>query len=243
MESRLYDEMYAQERDHWWHRGKRFLVRCLISRHVRGGRDQNVLIVGVGTGFLHRELQDRYRVSGMDLSSISLSYSRARGCRSLLSADAEEGLPVQPASVDVIIALDVVEHLARDSSFIKECARVLRPDGRILITVPAFPQMWSLWDEVLDHKCRYTLKTLRDLFQRIPFSINHNSYWNATSFAPAYLIRKIKKARDDRSSEFFSVSRTINATLTALLSLEAAISMVFRLPFGLSCVLVATRNR
>ena len=46
------------------------------------------------------------------------------------------GLPVRTASVDVVANLQVIEHLWDQEGFLAECARVLRPGGRLIVTTP-----------------------------------------------------------------------------------------------------------
>src|SRR5207249_4757788 len=52
-------------------------------------------------------------------------------------------LPLAPAAFDVVLALDVFEHLDDDATALAEAARLLKADGTLVVTVPALPSLWG----------------------------------------------------------------------------------------------------
>jgi ubiquinone/menaquinone biosynthesis C-methylase UbiE len=76
------------------------------------------------------------------------------GYKSLIKANAEE-LPSKECAFSLIIALDILEHLD-DSKVLKESYRVLKPNGYLIVRVPAFASLWSKRDGALQHKRRYS---------------------------------------------------------------------------------------
>ena len=64
---------------------------------------------------------------------------------------------------DIILAMDVLEHIKEDHAALKEWRNTLKPDGLLLITVPAFQHLWSSHDIFLGHYKRYNNKSLNDL--------------------------------------------------------------------------------
>ncbi len=240
MEPVLYEEMFRMEQHYWWHRGKRYFIHRLLRRFLQGAKGR-LLIPGVGTGYLQMELQGRYEVVGLDFSAQALSFCKSRGCEKLALADLEQGLPFAPDSFDGILAFDVLEHLEQDDRFLCECFRVLRPGAFLLVGVPAFPAMWSLWDEMLHHKRRYLRRGLSRQISGHRFDLVYANYYNMLSYPPAFVIRKLKKHLGCSSSEFVRLPEPANKMMTAVFQAELAASLRIPLPFGLSCAAVGRK--
>lgn len=106
-----------------------------------GGPVGTVLDCGSGNG---RELEETFSSWMHDarLSYVGLEWSAgevARGRAANLDirqADLNVPLPVDSESIDVIIAYSVVEHLLMPCAFMRECHRVLKPGGRLVILTP-----------------------------------------------------------------------------------------------------------
>src|SRR3972149_2771725 len=63
--------------------------------------------------------------------------------------------PYRSAQFDAVICVDVLEHLEDDRAGLADIYRVLKPGGRVLVTVPAFQSLWSRRDVQLPPKRRY----------------------------------------------------------------------------------------
>jgi ubiquinone/menaquinone biosynthesis C-methylase UbiE len=73
------------------------------------------------------------------------------------------GMPVADASVDCVTCTQVLEHIEDDNAAVAEFARVLKPGGHALITVPTPPEPWPHDGHVREG---YTEQQLTDLFAR-----------------------------------------------------------------------------
>ena len=155
MKKYLYEDLYSLEDKHWWHISKRRIVRNLIKKynHLDNPR---ILDIGCGTGKNMEELQSLGPVFGLDSSIEALKYCKKRGLNNLIEGTAEK-TSLKSSFFDVVTLLDVLEH-TDDNKTLKEMNRIIKKDGIIIITVPAFGWLWSTWDEVLHHKRRYTTK-------------------------------------------------------------------------------------
>lgn len=102
----------------------------------------DIVDIGAGQGAISaRLLEAGYRVSACDLFP---EMFRAKGieCRQV---DATGALPFEDESLDVAIAVEVVEHLESHRPLFSEAARVLRPGGAFIFTTPNINSLKSRW--------------------------------------------------------------------------------------------------
>ncbi len=87
------------------------------------------------------------------------------------------------ASFDSIVALNVVEHIENDSLALANCYKLLKPNGHVVILVPAYKWLFNKFDVGLEHFRRYTKKRLVQLIAGNNFEIKHSQYFNAVAIA------------------------------------------------------------
>jgi len=244
MEERLYQEFYAVERTHWWSVGMRGIFHMLLGAAIRDLRDPRILDLGCGTGITMEEFRRHGRILGVDLAWEALLHVRKRDpAFALVQADLA-GLPIAAGSVEVVLAFDVLEHLADDAGAVREIHRVLRPGGVALLNVPAFPSLWSGKDDANHHRRRYTTASLRRLLEREGFVAERLTYTNATLFLPIWCARQIQRRtrRPWDSEAEYHPRPFVNRTLIRLLGAERALLRRFDLPFGTSVTCLARRK-
>ena len=83
---------------------------------------------------------------GVDADERAVGFCRARG-EGRVQVLESEILPFPDDAFDLVTALDVLEHIENDRAALREVARVLRPGGMLLATVPAHGWMWGVQDE------------------------------------------------------------------------------------------------
>jgi SAM-dependent methyltransferase len=64
-------------------------------------------------------------------------------------------LPFQDAVFDLVMAMDIIEHVVDDEAVLREVARVLRPGGALVISSTLHPDSWTSFDDVVGHFRRY----------------------------------------------------------------------------------------
>ena len=240
MQPYLYDDLYELEDTHWWHRAKRRLVSNLIVRCAARKRPR-ILDVGCGTG-KNIEAWSRFGPSsGIDSEPRAIAYCKKRGISNVCQGRAEHtGLPA--SSVDVVTMLDVLEH-TEDMIVLSEIARILSKGGIFIVTVPAYPWLWSTWDVVLHHKRRYTKNKLRRALSASGFNTLYTSHVFSFLVIPVVLIRFVKSRlpEDQYGSDFRLNPRAMNRILYILCILEQSVMKIMPLPFGTSIVCVAQK--
>lgn len=150
----------------WWQARARLIAR-LIKNHG-GPNPQNILDVGCGWGVTLEYLESLgHEVTGLDVGRESLAMLD-RANRRLILGDIQNG-PISASDrgkFDVVLALDVLEHLSDDRSAMDHLAELVRPGGLVIVTVPALPELWSEFDAIQGHQKRYEKHELLDLVSR-----------------------------------------------------------------------------
>jgi SAM-dependent methyltransferase len=203
-------KLAALEDGHWWYRERRHLLGRAIA-DLRPGRAMDIGAAGGGNT---RVLQAAgWSVGALEYGEDGATVAAERGLP-VLRGDAT-ALPVADASLDLVVAFDVLEHIVDDDAAVAEVLRTLRPGGRFLVAVPADPRLWSEHDVAVDHVRRYTRTTLRDLLERGGFEVTSLTSWNV-------LLRPVvaRRRRASSGSDLDQVPRLVNAGLRALVTLE-----------------------
>jgi SAM-dependent methyltransferase len=247
MERHTYAIMYEVEGAHWWFAGRRRILESFVEEIVAklksGGLSEQprILDVGCGTGANLEMLAAFGAAEGVDVSEDALAFCRARGLTNV-RLGAGERLPYEDNSFDLVTALDVVEHLDDDAAGLQEMRRVLRPDGRALLFVPAFMWLWGVQDDVSHHRRRYTLPQLTERVRAAGFEVERATYANLTFFAPILAGRLLMRATGARpaSENNLNVS-ALNGVLGHIFGAERFWLRRLNFPFGVSAVCVARR--
>ena len=234
-------ELIATEHGYWWHAAKRELIIDLLRRHFPPPR--RLVEVGVGSGGNLAAFQELgYEVGGLDILPESVAHARRRGIADIHVHDIETGWPLPPDSADTIVMLDVLEHLREPAMALQHAARVLVPDGGIVLTVPAGPWLTSTWDDMLGHHRRYTRAMLRAQAHEAGFRVAWLSHWNSFSLAPAAAVRLSERfLRSRHSTAFPRIPESVARLLLQCARAERALLRRTPIPFGLSLVGVLTR--
>lgn len=227
---------HSLEDENWWFKARQdFVLRFLKMNDI--SKESRLLDIGCGGGALLQVLAfsgytDTY---GVDVSPEAVAFARAKGITNVRIADAQEKQDFQEGFFDVIIAMDILEHLQNPERALQEWQRLLKNDGILLIFVPAFQLLWSQHDVINHHKTRYTKKRLFDLARNVNFKPNLYSYWNFMMFVPYLLLLKIKNYAGHRLVVLKRNRVFVNELLKIILFIENALIMRGAyFPFGVS---------
>ncbi|ACY99765.1 MULTISPECIES: class I SAM-dependent methyltransferase [Thermomonospora] len=202
----------AIEDDNWWYRER----RAIIARELRrlGGPPGRAADIGAAGGGNTRVLVEHgWEAIAIDASPEAVELAKRRGI------DAYHGdacyLPLSTGDFDFVMALDVLQHIPDDQTAAGELARVLRPGGVALISVPCDLSLWSAHDVALGHVRRYSRESLAALIEGAGLQLDRMWSWNV-------LLRPVVKWRRHRSAPQGAgrLNPVVNAGLRAVVMLE-----------------------
>lgn len=245
MEERFYDEYFEIEERHWWFVGRRRIIGAMLDQRLGADRERLALDVGCGTGFMLGFLGQWAEVTGADADSAALAYCGERGFDTVHLIEGER-LPFDDGSFDLVSAFDVLEHIEDDGRMASEMARVLRPGGTMIVTVPAYRVLWGAQDEISHHYRRYGRRELRGLITGSGLALERLSSFNTLLFGPIAAIRLARRlipAKGKAELSDFSINRPgpVNDILARVFSAEAGLLKRVDLPFGVSMLALATK--
>jgi len=231
-----YEHLY---RGHWWWRAREaILLRELERLSLPPPERTAILDVGCGNGLLLPVLERFGRPTGLEVE------------RELVADDAplRDRIHHEPLGdpfwaerrFDLVLALDVVEHIPDDVAFSALLAERVRPGGFLVVTVPAFPILWDAHDERNHHQRRYRRRGLEALLEP------HGELVKLRHLFPSLFCAKLLVAWRNRRAttpieQAALPSPGTTAVLARLLRAEDRVLGLLRPPFGSSLLAVVRR--
>lgn len=235
------EHLAAIEAGHFWFPPRRELLASLLERHGYGRRNRgSALELGCGAGGFLGVLEERFElVVAVDAYGESLATAAQRtGQATLVQADVLR-VPLRDHQFDLVVALDVLEHV-EGPAFLHEAARLTRPGGRLLLSVPAFPSLWSPLDEAAGHRCRYRKRDLSRQLAESGWQLVHHTHYQAILFPLVWLVRRFSNQALRRAER--APSPVTAAPLALVNRLEVKLFRRLQLPWGSSLMAVAERT-
>ncbi|MDX1718277.1 MAG: class I SAM-dependent methyltransferase [Anderseniella sp.] len=240
MERDIYLRLDALQDSHWWFCARRDVIRETLKRICPDNRKVRILEAGCGTGGNLKMLSAFGDVAAFEPDREALVMAGAKGAYQLQQGSLPEGIPAYDGAFDMVVALDVLEHVERDVESLAALRKRLAPGGRMVLTVPAFPFLWSRHDETHHHFRRYTRKSLSEAFDQAGFEIEHLTYYNSFLFPLVAALRLGRRALGlSETADDQMPSPAVNKVLKTIFSGERKLVSRFSLPFGVSLLAVA----
>jgi SAM-dependent methyltransferase len=197
--------------------------------------------VGCGAGGTLAVLATQGAWVGVDADPAALRLSRRRGLAHLAGGGAE-ALPFREGTFAACLCLDLLYHrnVVSESGALRECHRVLRAGGLLLVTDSAFKWLRSAHDEAVHAARRYTRRELVERVRTAGFTPLLASYAYCLVF-PAIAAVRLARRGAGGGSDVFSLPRPLNTALLGVQAVERALLRLGPLPFGSSVVLVARK--
>jgi ubiquinone/menaquinone biosynthesis C-methylase UbiE len=250
-----FEKLYQIEDRHFWFKTRQAIVSVLTEQIIAGFQQGYLVMeIGCGTGNLLKTLENTCRkgsVFGLDLFWEGLAFAQERTKAGLIQARAE-CMPFSWEQFDLIGIFDVLEHLENDESILRTIQEMLKPGGKLLLTVPAHGDLWSSFDMVSYHQRRYTTSELTDKLISSGFSIVYMSECMQVLYPLAKLRRKApilleptkeKERSQKRFKQELTIMPVINEIAFQVLKMELK-QIRQRKPIarGTSIIAIASKN-
>ena len=240
MERHIYARMAEIDRDHWWFVGRRRIVAALIERFRPKPGPLAILEVGAGTGSNIALLQRFGEVDAVEPDDEARAFATARSGVAIKGGYLPDGVRLEKGRYDLIVLLDVLEHIPEDRTALASLADKLAPGGRLLLTVPGIPALWSGHDVAHHHQRRYTDRTLRDVVREAGFRPIHRSAFNTALLPVVVAVRALNRLLGRKGGDDDKLpSPLVNRMLARLFGAERHLAVRGWLPVGVSIALVA----
>ena len=240
MDRSIYDAMAEQDHSHWWYVARRDVLHDLIARRISPPKDARILEIGCGTGHNLAMLQQFGRVEGIELDSVSRDFARQRFGDAVYDARLPELAGIDRATYDLVAILDVLEHVEDDVAALQACAALLKPGGRVLITVPQYAWMWTGHDVANHHFRRYSKAELRDAISAAGLRVEMMASFNSLLFPLAVASRMAARLRGREGSDDAEPAAPINAAFKAVFGLERHLLGRVPMPPGVSIAAIVS---
>jgi SAM-dependent methyltransferase len=229
-----------------WTPAPRYLLRRnRVLKLLSGLTPGRLLEVGCGAGALLRDLDHAgFLCSALETSPAALDLARTINRDLPRTSLFSEPRHSWSGSFEVLLALEVLEHIEDDRQVLALWRSWLGPRGMLLISVPAHPQRWNATDDWAGHVRRYRRQGLQDLLEASGFSIIHLECYGfplANVLEPirarhhARLLREQRKPPEQTpipeiSGDRSGIERSMEVRLSPLLFSKAGVG-IMRLAF------------
>jgi SAM-dependent methyltransferase len=243
----LVDLIASVERRHFWFTARNDVILWTLRRVMGTVTGLRVLDIGCGTGFVTEALERAGMDAwGIDMHRAALRHARSRVGGPLFSSDATT-LPFF-RDFDVASLFDVIEHLDDDVGAMRQAATVLKPEGCVVVTVPAGQHLWTRYDEVIGHKRRYDRESLTSVIASAGLEQLYVGYFSCLPLIAQVVQRWIAPGMRATSSDMIEIVRQtltvppepLNALFRASVRAEAPLRQLPWLRGG-SLIAVARR--
>jgi SAM-dependent methyltransferase len=196
----------------------------------------DALEIGSGTGDYAAEWAQtapKFTASEADRRRLNFLIDRFKDDHSVavrhLSIPCEEH-----ADFSAVVMFNVLEHIPDDGRTLADIQYLLRPGGRLIVLVPAFPFAMSRFDREIGHFRRYTVPSLRDVLTSAGYRVDEVRYINPVGLIAWTIGMKLLGGRPRAGLGL----RLYDRIVPMLQGLERN----RRPPFGQSVFAVATRE-
>jgi len=242
MDEAVYREMADVQSAHWWYRGRRHILATVIES-LKLPKEAAILEAGCGPGGNLPMLARFGTVSAFEPHDGARDVANAKGAATVLPGTLPDGIPF-PQPFALVCAFDVVEHVEDDVGAVRALGAKLAPGGRLLLTVPAHPWLWSEHDVRNHHHRRYSREAFAKVLDAAGLHTDKLTAFNAHLFPIIAGTRLIQNSLGlGARAEEAVPSPAVNRLLEKIFAAEASQVARSGYPTGVSLLAVASAGR
>jgi SAM-dependent methyltransferase len=213
-----------------------------------------VLEIGSSSGFLLRDLlkamPNNNLVVGSDYTRGTLeTVGRELPGVPLVQFDLTK-CPLPDAFADVVVLLNVLEHIRDHQAAVEQLFRIIRPGGAVIIEVPAASSLFDVYDRVLMHERRYDMPDLVKLMESAGFLVEDRSHLGFLLFPAFYIVKRLNQLHyplgstlDEQAlvGQMIASTRKSSPLMNVVMGLEGKLQSLFALPWGVRCLVTCRK--
>lgn len=245
-----FHEKEADQGNHYMDRASRFHAINELKKYLKP--DDVLLEIGSSSGYLLGDIKDNFSnafIIGSDCIPEPLEKIATVNPNVPLIQMDLGNCPLPDRSVNVIVALNVLEHIEDDENALRQIHRILKPGGYAIIEVPANPDLYDFYDKQLHHYRRYSMKDLCKKVYRSGFCVQKQTYLGVFIY-PAFRfvknrnkqIRHLNSTQDSVKDMIQFGGPYLNAILCLLMKMELKIGDYIRYPKGIRCLVTLKKE-
>jgi SAM-dependent methyltransferase len=225
----------ATKANHFWFRSRTDFWEWLLKKGLHNktlAQQLKILYLGSGIGDDLEMFKPYGDVYALDLDQKTLDMIPNHLVKEKVCADAC-AIPYKNNFFDAVVAFDILEHIPDHNKAAAEVKRVLKEDGTLIFTVPAFEQLTSSHDRMTGHVRRYNKPIIRLLLK--DFKQDTLGYWFFSLFGLAALQRFITKNSTNNDYYQQKLPKFIHSSLYRIMTFENwLIKKGLSFPWGLT---------
>ncbi|MDQ7057296.1 MAG: class I SAM-dependent methyltransferase [Ghiorsea sp.] len=239
------DNLFKEEERHFWFLARKEFIFQSMKSVIKF--TSKVIEIGAGTGNVSRYLKEKgfSNIAVGEMHSNGLRYAKSYGIDECYQFD----LLRAPFAheFDTICMFDVLEHIEEDKTALVNIHKMLKSEGKVVLTVPAHRWLWSRDDAVAGHKRRYTKKELTSKLIEAGFDIEVSRYFFILIVPLLWLRRLLHRDTGEvvltkELSNDFSINPTVSTILYYISKLESMANKFLPNFFGGSLLVIARKN-
>jgi len=247
-----FHEAEADQGNHYIDQASRLHACNELKKNL--STDCAILEIGSSSGYLLRDIKKAFPgvfIIGSDcipepLEKIALHHLNIP----LIQFDLVH-CPLPDGCVDIVVALNVLEHIEDDTAALQQIFRILKPGGYAIIEVPADPELYDFYDAQLKHFRRYTLDDLSLKAKDAGFDLLNKSH---LGFFIYPVFRLIKLKNKEKMNWSYAQKQTsmkqmihlggpiMNGFMFGLIKIELLLGRVVSFPWGIRCLLTVKKK-
>jgi SAM-dependent methyltransferase len=212
-----------------------------------------ILEIGCSSGFLLADIRRRLPqpfLIGSDYTSGTLRAlaPRVQGIP-LIQFDLTR-CPLPDDFADVVVLLNVLEHIGDHEAAIRHLFRITRPGGTVIVELPAGSSLYDVYDRTLMHHRRYDMPDLVALLQRTGFVIERKSHLGFFLYPAFYLPKRLNQLRYPKGADvneqeivagMIVATKKSSALMGVVMKVEQALRPYVYFPFGVRCLVTCRK--